>query len=199
MQHRKKGYVFGHIDKFWKGHDPQIKKNACKNVYLRSIFIPEKYVFRVCFEGPFTRMISSLKYKWPPGFFLTCIDLGLQDGRVSWTWSSSAKLVLYKMLFFFMAIFDTFCAASFIQDPCRWAPCDYRETCSTRDSSWCTRPGGNSGLVLVGTCRWEFFIFFISYFTWVFIQVLSPVLPWSPGPECTEQFGFHCSYVPSST
>ena len=30
--------------------------------------------------------------------------------------------------------------------------------------------------------------FFISYFTWVFIQVLSPVLPWSPGPECTEQF-----------
>ena len=33
-----------------------------------------------------------------------------------------------------------------------------------------------------------FFFFFISYFTWVFIQVLSPVLPWSPGPECTEQF-----------
>ena len=36
-----------------------------KNVYLGSIFIPEKYVFRVCFESPFTRMISSLKYKWP--------------------------------------------------------------------------------------------------------------------------------------
>ena len=33
-----------------------------------------------------------------------------------------------------------------------------------------------------------FFFFLISYFTWVFIQVLSPVLPWSPGPECTEQF-----------
>ena len=32
-----------------------------------------------------------------------------------------------------------------------------------------------------------FFFFLISYFTWVFIQVLSPVLPWSPGPECTEQ------------
>ena len=28
----------------------------------------------------------------------------------------------------------------------------------------------------------------ISYFTWVSIQVLSPVLPWSPGPECTKQF-----------
>ena len=33
-----------------------------------------------------------------------------------------------------------------------------------------------------------FLFFFISYFTWVFIQVLSPVLPWSPGPECAEQF-----------
>ena len=40
----KKGFVFGHIDKFWKGHDRQIKKNACKNAYLGSIFIPEKYV-----------------------------------------------------------------------------------------------------------------------------------------------------------
>ena len=46
-----KGYVFGHIDKFWKGHDAQIKKNACRNAYLGSIFIPEKYVFRVCFES----------------------------------------------------------------------------------------------------------------------------------------------------
>ena len=36
----KKGYVFGHTDKFWKGHDTQIKKNACKNAYLGSIFIP---------------------------------------------------------------------------------------------------------------------------------------------------------------
>ena len=27
----KKRCVFGHIDKFWKGHDGQIKKNACKN------------------------------------------------------------------------------------------------------------------------------------------------------------------------
>ena len=62
----EKRYVFGHIDIFWKGHDGQIKKNTCKNVYLGSIFIPEKYVFRVCFESSITRMISSLKYKWPP-------------------------------------------------------------------------------------------------------------------------------------
>ena len=32
-----KGCVFGHSDKFWKGHDGQIKKNACKNAYLGSI------------------------------------------------------------------------------------------------------------------------------------------------------------------
>ena len=63
----KKGCVFGHIDKFWEGNDGQIKKNTCKNRYLGFIFIPEKYVFRVCFESPFTKMISSLKYKWPPG------------------------------------------------------------------------------------------------------------------------------------
>ena len=61
-----KKVCFGHIDKFWKGHDGQIKKNTCKNTYLGSIFIHEKYVLRVCFESPFTRMISSLKYKWPP-------------------------------------------------------------------------------------------------------------------------------------
>ena len=67
MQNWKKGYVFDHIDRFWNGHDTQIKKNACKNAYLGAIFIPEKYMFRVCFESPFTRMISNLKYKWPPG------------------------------------------------------------------------------------------------------------------------------------
>ena len=63
----KKGCVFGHIDKFGKGHNGKIKKSARKNMYLGSIFIPEKYVFRVCFESPFTSMISSLKCKWPPG------------------------------------------------------------------------------------------------------------------------------------
>ena len=72
MQNWKNGCVFGHSDTFWKGHDRQIKKNACKNTYLGSIFIPEIYVFRVCFESPFTRMISSLKYKCPPPPGHTC-------------------------------------------------------------------------------------------------------------------------------
>ena len=60
----KKGVFWSY--KFWKGHDGQIKKTACKNAYLGSIFKPEKYVFRVCFESPFTRIISSPKYKCPP-------------------------------------------------------------------------------------------------------------------------------------
>ena len=65
MQNWKKGCVFGHIDKLWKEHDRKIKKNASKNAYLGSIFIPKKYVFRVSFESSFMRMISSLKYKYP--------------------------------------------------------------------------------------------------------------------------------------
>ena len=71
MQNWKKGYVFGHMTNFGKDMTDKIKKNACKNAYLGSIFIPEKYVFRVCSESPFTRMISNLKYKWPPRDFYT--------------------------------------------------------------------------------------------------------------------------------
>ena len=63
VQNGKKRCDFGYIDKFWNGHDGQIKKNA----YLGSIFTPEKYVFRECFGSPFTRIISSLKYKCPQG------------------------------------------------------------------------------------------------------------------------------------
>ena len=71
VQNWKKGGVFRHIDKFWKGHDGQIKKKACKNAYLGSIFIPENYTCLGCvLESSFTRMTSSLKYKWPPGPFI---------------------------------------------------------------------------------------------------------------------------------
>ena len=47
-------------------HKLKKKKKKSKHAYLGFIFIPEKYVFRVCFESPFTRMISSLRYKCPP-------------------------------------------------------------------------------------------------------------------------------------
>ena len=66
MQNRKKGCVFGHIDKFWKEHDRQIKKNACKNEYLGSFFIPEKYVIRVHFVSPWTSLIPPLAIRVPP-------------------------------------------------------------------------------------------------------------------------------------
>ena len=35
--------------------------------------MPEKNVYRVCFESPFTRMVSSLKYKCPPD--CTCKEM----------------------------------------------------------------------------------------------------------------------------
>ena len=63
---KKKGCVFGHIDKFWKGHDGQIKKNACKNAYLGSIFILEKYVIRVIFVCPWTSLIPQVVIRVPP-------------------------------------------------------------------------------------------------------------------------------------
>ena len=62
----KKRCAFGHIDKFWKGHDRQIKKNACKNAYLGSIFIPEKYVIRVLFVRPWTSLIPPLAIRVAP-------------------------------------------------------------------------------------------------------------------------------------
>ena len=67
MQNWEKGCVFCHIDKFWNGHDRQIFKNACKNVYLGSIFIPEKYVInRVLFVSPWTSLIPPLAIRVPP-------------------------------------------------------------------------------------------------------------------------------------
>ena len=49
-------FLSGHTDKFLKEHDRQIKKNACKNAYLWSFFIPEKYVIRVLFVSPWTSL-----------------------------------------------------------------------------------------------------------------------------------------------
>ena len=64
-----KPYEIGQGEKkvcFWPGF--LVTLTNLGSMQTRSIFIPEKYVFRVCLESPFTRMISSLKYKWgPPG------------------------------------------------------------------------------------------------------------------------------------
>ena len=66
MQNWKKGYVFGQTDKFWKEHDRQIKKNACKNACLGSCFTPEKYVIRVLFVSPWTSLIPPLAIRVAP-------------------------------------------------------------------------------------------------------------------------------------
>ena len=61
---KKNRCVFGDGYKFWKKDGGKLRK-TCKHAYLGSIFMPEKYVIRACFENPFTRMISNLKYKYP--------------------------------------------------------------------------------------------------------------------------------------
>ena len=66
VQNWKKGCVFGHIDKFWKEHDRQNKKNACKNLYLWSFFIPEKYMIRVLFVNPWMSLIPPPAIWVPP-------------------------------------------------------------------------------------------------------------------------------------
>ena len=66
MQNWKNGCVFGHIDKFWKEHDRQIKKNACKNAYLGSFFISEKYMIRVLFVSSWTSLIPPLAIRVAP-------------------------------------------------------------------------------------------------------------------------------------
>ena len=49
------------------GKDILRKTHAETPTSLGSIFIPEKYVFKACFESPFTRMISSLQWRHQGG------------------------------------------------------------------------------------------------------------------------------------
>ena len=71
LEEKKRVCFWCVIDKFWKGHDGQIKKNACKNAYLGSFFIPEKYVIRVLFVCPWTSLKPPLAIRVAPGFFFS--------------------------------------------------------------------------------------------------------------------------------
>ena len=64
----KKGVFLVILTTFGKDEMDKLRNMLAKTCrpYVEFIFIPEKYVLRVCFESLFTRMISSLKYKWPP-------------------------------------------------------------------------------------------------------------------------------------
>ena len=66
---------------FWKGHDGQIKKNACKNAYLGSIFIHEKYVIRVLFVCPWTSLIPPLAIRVALLRLLVCYLMNLTKCR----------------------------------------------------------------------------------------------------------------------
>ena len=59
----EKRCVFSHVHKFWKGHGGKIKEKMQKKMCIRVFFRTWKYVLKVYFESPFTRMICSLKYK----------------------------------------------------------------------------------------------------------------------------------------
>ena len=61
-----KRVCFWSYRQFGKEHDRQIKKNASKNAYLGSFFIPEKYVIRVLFVSTWTSLIPPLSIRVPP-------------------------------------------------------------------------------------------------------------------------------------
>ena len=57
--------VIGH--KIWIKDGIKLRTNMNLKTGIQSFFMSGKYLFRVCFESSFTRMIPNLKYKWPPG------------------------------------------------------------------------------------------------------------------------------------
>ena len=145
MQNWGKSCVFGHIDKFWKGHDGQIKKNACKHAYLGSIFTPEKYLFRVCFESLFTRMISSLKYKCPPRWQCTIAHIAF----LTQTIQMSFQIFLGKT--------NSHDLSNKLEG--KKYTYDTRPTRTQNSAMPDAReagPGGYSDLVWTGVCRWRY-------------------------------------------
>ena len=64
----EKKVCLGHVDKFWKGHDGQIKKKRMQKTHIWGLFSYLKNTCLVCVLKVLlvTRMITSLKYKWPP-------------------------------------------------------------------------------------------------------------------------------------
>ena len=71
----------------------KIKKNACKNAYLGSIFIPEKYVFRVCSEILLRRWYPTWNTSGPPGSSVSLPQLLAALGEWSKTCRYCERLV----------------------------------------------------------------------------------------------------------
>ena len=101
----KKGVFLVILTNFGKDMMEKIRKTHAENTYLGSSFIPEKYVFRVCFESPFMRMISNLKYKAPQTIcaeFQMCFQLGSKP----WSWNREKKMRFFVLLIFDGVIID---------------------------------------------------------------------------------------------
>ena len=145
----KKGCVFGHIDKFWKEHDRQIKKTACKNTYLRSFFKPEKYVIRV----PFVRSMDepdtpSCHSSGPPGTWIRPWVLP------HWIWLYLPPLCgKFKTLYLYCAV------PSILFPPYFWKT-SWAHFCNTLSHS-------KNRVCWLNRCEyilWCFFLFFSPHF-----------------------------------
>ena len=80
---RKKGVFLVKLANFGKDMTDKLRKTHAKHVF-RVFFHAQKICVRVCFESPFTRMISSLKYKCPPPppeFYVTYVMHSMQHNR----------------------------------------------------------------------------------------------------------------------
>ena len=84
----------------WKGHEDKIKKNACKNVYQGSIFISEKYAFRVCFKSPKPFYGDDIQWRHQ-NFFLGGVHRG---GKMRF-WGGKYPKICHKWLI--LAIFSS--------------------------------------------------------------------------------------------
>ena len=105
--------ILGWIDKFWKGHGGQIKKNTCKNAYCKigkkgyvlviltnfgkdmadklrkthakiRIYRVYFHIWKNTYLGCVLRMISSLTYKCPPYLLLSNFYNGILRSFNRW-------------------------------------------------------------------------------------------------------------------
>ena len=76
------GVFFGHVHKFWRGHDitEKTRKKSLRNAYIGHIFIPWKYVLRVFLKvllrGWYPAWNTSAP---PPDNNVACLESGKQE------------------------------------------------------------------------------------------------------------------------
>ena len=71
----KIGMFLAMVVNFRKKDGGKLRKKACKNAYLGSIFMSGKDVFRVCFESPYDDDIQPEIQVPPPRGFMRAITI----------------------------------------------------------------------------------------------------------------------------